>query len=71
MTPPRDGAYVRIDCERIGGASGKAETEKAIMIEVAGEEYWIPFDHCTEVHRDSDPPHIYIARWLAQREGLI
>lgn len=55
-----------IKCERATG--------KAILVEISGEEYWIPK---SQIHEDSevyDEGHegtLIITHWIAEQKGLI
>ena len=49
------------------------ETEKAILCEYDGEEFWIPFSQIhddSEVYEQGDTGQLIISRWLARKKGL-
>lgn len=47
-------------------------TEKAALYRIDGEEYWLPWSCLDEgsVDKDGETGSIYLAEWLAEREGL-
>ena len=51
------------------GVEIKAETAKAILIEVDEEEIWIPLSQITD--RDDDVGEITMSAWIAREKGLI
>lgn len=52
----------------------KAETPKAILVEIENEEHWIPQSQVhadSEVWRVNDEGKLVVTRWWAEKEGLI
>lgn len=47
----------------------KRETAKAILVEVNGEDVWIPLSQVTD--RDDDAGTITMTAWIAKEKGLI
>ena len=50
-----------------------AETEKAILVEIEGEEYWMPksqIDDDSEVYKKGQEGTLVITRWIAEQKGL-
>lgn len=61
------------DTVTIGDIEVKASTPKAILIEVDGEEHWIPRSQLldgTDVDDVGDEGKIVIPKWLADDRGL-
>lgn len=64
MTEPE---YRRIACEVL------FQTDKAVQVQVDGAEHWLP---ASQLDPDHDLPEVgslgvvYVATWLAEREGL-
>lgn len=49
-----------------------AETEKALLVEIDDEEYWIPqsvIDDDSEVWKKGDAGSLVIAEWFARKAG--
>lgn len=62
-----DNDPVYIDCDCI------KETEKAILVNIDGEEKWIPKSQVVEqsdVQGEGDSGTLAITRWFAEKEGL-
>ncbi len=58
----------------INDATVICETEKALLCEIGGEEYWLPKSQIgagSEVSGRGDTGTLSIARWLAESRGLI
>jgi hypothetical protein len=59
---------------RIEGAVCKAQTTRAILVEIDEHEIWIPQ---SQVHEDSEVYHkgdqgtLVISEWIATQKGLI
>lgn len=56
-----------------GQAETIRETPKAILVEVEGEEFWIPksqIDDESEVWQDDQEGELVIPLWLAEEKGL-
>lgn len=51
------------------GVTIKHETDKAIMVEVYGEEVWLPRSQIEDI--DEDTGDITITAWIAKSKGLI
>ena len=50
------------------------ETAKAILVEIDGDEVWIPksvIHDDSEVSAGGDEGDLVVAQWFAEREGLI
>lgn len=50
-----------------------AETPKAILVEINGQEYWIPqsqVDDDSDVYKEGDEGKLIIKAWLAEKLGL-
>ena len=55
------------DCECV------KETEKAILVCIEGDDYWIPksqVDDDSEVYEDDTNGTLVITEWFASKEGL-
>ena len=51
----------------------EAETEKAILVEIEGDKYWVPksqLDKNSEVNEKGDEGTLITTRWWAEKEGL-
>lgn len=48
----------------------KAETEKAILVTIENEEYWIPKSQCGEYPEEGWFGTIEITDWIARQKGL-
>jgi hypothetical protein len=51
----------------------KVETSKALLVEIEGEDYWIPKSVIvdeSEVYKDSQQGTLCIAEWYAKKAGL-
>ena len=51
----------------------KKDTEKAILVEIDGEEHWIPLsqiDDDSEVYQEGDEGVLVISHWIAVQKGL-
>ncbi len=49
------------------------ETDKAVLVEVDGDEVWIPFSCCDFVegsHDRGDSITLEVATWFAEKEGM-
>lgn len=52
----------------------KAESDKAILCVIDGEEVWIPLsqvDDDSEVYSKGDEGSLIITEWIAEQKGLI
>ena len=58
---------ISIDCKII------RETGAAILIEVAGEDYWIPFSQVESVHRAGTKgvDSVVMSEWIAKQKDLL
>lgn len=66
----RDAEYATIK-----GAKCVGETAAAILVEVDGEEHWIPrsqlHERDNEVTEEGDEGDLVVAEWLALDKGLV
>lgn len=49
------------------------ETEKALLVEIEGEEFWLPksqIDDDSEVYKEDTEGTLVIPMWLAEKMGL-
>lgn len=64
---PRSQEYISIDC------TIQKETDAAILIDVEGEDYWIPFSQIESVRRMKDgmaKDSVIMTAWIAKTKGL-
>jgi hypothetical protein len=57
----------------INDVIGKKETPKALLVEIEGEDFWIPksvIDDDSEVHSEGDIGTLVVPEWFAEKEGL-
>lgn len=50
------------------------ETDKALLVEIEGEEIWIPksvIDDDSEVYAEGHEGRLAVHEWWAEKEGLI
>lgn len=50
------------------------ETERALLVEVEGEEVWLPksqIDDDSEVYKEDTEGTLVIPLWLAEKHGLV
>jgi len=48
------------------------EGENAMLVDVDGDEVWIPLSQIDEIHRDELPfPQLVVTRWIAKQKGLV
>lgn len=59
---------VLVECDSVGKES---RSGLALSVVIEGEQKWIPLSQVEEVHRDGDPPSIRVAKWFAEKEGLV
>lgn len=62
----------REDCVDLD-ATAKRETPKALLVEVEGEEKWVPkslIHDDSEVYREGDAGTLVVPLWWAEKEGL-
>lgn len=55
-------------------ATALRSTDKALLVEVDGEELWIPhsqIDDDSEVYREGDAGQLVISEWIAKQKGLV
>lgn len=58
----------------IDEVEAKGQSEKALLVEIGFEDFWIPFsqiDDDSEVYQRGDEGTIIITRWIAEKKGLI
>ena len=51
-----------------------AETEKALLVEIEGEEYWFPksqIDEDSEVHTKGTEGTLVVTKWIADKNNLL
>lgn len=49
------------------------ETDKAILVEIEGEEFWIPksqIDDDSEVYEKNQHGELVVSAWLAKQKGF-
>lgn len=52
----------------------KAESERAILVEIEGDEYWIPksqVDDDSEVYAKDHSGELVISEWIAEQKGIL
>lgn len=57
----------------LGNTKAIKATEKALLVEVDGDEVWIPqsqIDDDSEVSKEGDEGKLVISQWFANKEGL-
>ena len=62
------------DVEMIDDVRAIANTEKAVLVLIEGEKYWIPFSVLgtdTEVRMKGDEGTLHVARWFAKKEKIV
>lgn len=60
--------------ETFGDVTCIAESDKAILVDIEGEEFWIPkseVDDDSEVWSDGDEGDLIISTFIARKRGLI
>jgi len=58
----------------IPGALVTRETDKALLVEVEGEQLWIPKSQVhddSDVYQDGDHGDLVISRWIAEQKELV
>jgi len=58
---------------RIDDVTCKRSTAKAILVEIDGDEYWIPqsqIDDDSEVWQEGDEGVLVITEWIAEQKGI-
>jgi len=64
----------RNKCIELSGCQGIAATEKAVLVNVDGEEMWVPL---SQVHDDSEvyakdtAGILVVSSWFASKKGLL
>lgn len=48
-----------------------AETDRAILVDVDGEEMWFPLSQCDVDYREGDTVMVFVPEWLARKLDLI
>lgn len=59
---------------RLDDANVIRATEKAILVEVGGEEMWVPqsqIDDDSEVWEERQEGTLIVSEWWAERKGLV
>jgi len=62
------------DVEMIDDVKAIANTEKAVLVRIEGEKYWIPFSVLgvdSEVRLKGDEGTLHVARWFAKKEKIV
>jgi hypothetical protein len=60
--------------EMIDDVRALANTEKAVLVLIEGEKFWIPFSVLgadSEVRVRGDEGTLHVARWFAKKEKII
>jgi hypothetical protein len=60
--------------EMIDDVKAIASTEKAVLVLIEGEKYWIPLSVLgtdSEVRLTGDEGTLHVARWFAKKEKII
>lgn len=60
--------YVYLDVEEI-----RAETAKALLLVVGGEEYWVPLSQIADAddyNKGDTDVEVAVTEWFAKKEGL-
>jgi hypothetical protein len=50
------------------------QTEKALLVEIDGEQHWIPqsqVDDDSEVYKEGDEGTLVVSEWIATEKGLV
>lgn len=58
---------------RITGVICKKETEKALLVDIDGEEHWLPKSQIhddSEVYAEGGEGVLVITEWIAEQKGL-
>jgi hypothetical protein len=58
--------YEDITCDK--------DTDAAILVEIEGEEYWIPKSQIhddSEVYQEGTSGQLVISQWIAEQKGLV
>jgi len=59
---------------QIQNVTVKRDTEKALLVVIEGEEFWIPksqIDDDSEVYKADTEGTLVITEWIAKEKGLI
>ena len=59
---------------RIDDVLCKAATPKAILVDIDGDDFWIPLSHVSddsEVYRKDDTGTLVITDWIAAQKGIL
>lgn len=62
------------DGERFEKARAKKETDRALLVEIDGEEHWIPKSQIlddSEVYEEGGEGVLVVTTWIAKQKGLI
>lgn len=65
---------MRKDTVEIEGVVCTGETDKAIFVDIEGEEHCIPksqVDQDSEVYKKGTDGRLVISRWIAEKKGLV
>jgi hypothetical protein len=50
------------------------DTDKAILVEIDGDEFWIPQSHVdddSEVYEEGQRGTLVISQWIAEQKGIV
>ena len=59
---------------RIEGVTVKHEVDKALLVDIDGDEHWIPksqIDDDSEVYEMGTDGDLVITKWIAEKKGLL
>jgi hypothetical protein len=62
------------DVEMIDDVKALADTGKALLVLIEGEQFWIPFSVLgvdSEVRVKGDEGTLHVARWFARKEKIV
>jgi hypothetical protein len=62
------------DVEMIEGVKAIANTDKAVLVLIEGEKFWIPFSVLgvlSDVGVKGDEGTLHVARWFARKEKIV
>jgi hypothetical protein len=62
------------DVEMIEGVKALANTDKAVLVLIEGEKFWIPFSVLgvlSDVCVKGDEGTLHVARWFARKEKIV
>jgi hypothetical protein len=68
------GVMAKEDEVRFEGVTCKAESERAILVEIEGEEIWVPKSQVvndSEVYKKGDDGVLILTRWICEQKKLV